>query len=148
MSDRVCLLELRVPGISTPYRWQSSQLADYAYGGNLWQFAPFEIRQQPEQSLELVAENAQIWIRNNSIVQSLIDTYDGLRRSIVMVLVIDPTGEMPSDIMRTQVASSSPIGGYQAFNLSTPTTALAGAAVNRFFNKADFPELPTKRAAL
>lgn len=148
MSERVCLLELRIPGIPTPYRWQSSQIADYAYGGFTWEFAPFEIKQQPEQSLELLAENAQIWVRNNSVVQSLVNDYDGLRRSVVTVLVIDPAGVMPSDILRTQVASSTPIGGYQVFNLSTPTTALAGSAVNRFFNKADFPELPTKRASL
>ncbi len=148
MSSRILLLELRIANTATILRYNASQPEDYAFDGQLWEYAPFEIKTQPEQNLELTAENAQIWIRNNSIVRSLINEHDGLRRSIVIVQWIDPAGVMPTGALRTQVASSAPVGGYYTFNLSTPTNALAGAAINRFYNKRTFPELPTAEAQL
>jgi hypothetical protein len=148
MSDRILLLELRVAGTNTIFRYNASQLQDYAYGGYVWTYAPFEVKTQPEQNLELTAENAQIWIINNPIIRSLINERDGLRRSIVFIQWIDPTGVMPTGAIRAQVASSAPVGGYYTFNLSTPTNALNGAAINHFYNKQTFPELPTVRAQL
>jgi hypothetical protein len=148
VSDRILLLELRIDKTDTILRYNASQTEDYAYDGYLWEYAPFEVKTQPEQNLELTAENAQIWIVNNSIVRSLINDHDGLRRSIVFIQWIDPAGIMPSGAIRSQVASSAPIGGYYTFNLSTPTNALNGAAINRYYSKQIFPELPTTRAQL
>jgi hypothetical protein len=134
--------------VAEPLRYQSYQLADYAWDGFNWAYAPFDVKAQPEQSLELVAENAQIWIRNSTIVRSLIRQYDGLRRSIATIFFVDPAGIIPTTKILAQVASSSPQGGYYLFNLATPTDARSGAAVNRFFNKQVFPEIPAKRATL
>jgi len=147
-STRVILSCLKIPGVVEPLRYQSHQLADYAWDGFTWSYAPLEIKTQPEQSLELVAENAQIWIRNSTIVRSLINQYDGLRRSVASIFFVDPSGEVPTGLLRLQVASSSPIGGYYVFNLATPTDARSGLAVNRFFSKQAFPEIPTRRATL
>jgi hypothetical protein len=144
----VLLLCLKIPGVAEPLRYQSYQLADYAWDGFNWAYAPFDVKAQPEQSLELVAENAQIWIRNSTIVRSLIRQYDGLRRSVASIYFVDPAGIIPTGLLRLQVASSSPIGGYYVFNLATPTDARSGAAVNRFFNKQIFPEIPARPARL
>ena len=147
-STRVILLCLKIPGVVEPLRYQSYQLADYAWDGFTWSYAPFEIKTQPEQSLELVAENAQIWIRNSTIIRSMINQYDGLRRSVASIFFVDPSGEVPTGLLRLQVASSSPVGGYYVFNLATPTDARSGLAVNRFFSKQIFPEVPPTRATL
>jgi hypothetical protein len=148
VSDRICLLELKIPGVATPLRYQSYQLANYAWGGFSWSYAPFEIKSQPEQSLELIAENASISIRNSEVIRSMVRQHDGLRRSIAHIRIIDPVGMAPTLVLLLQVASSSPVGGYYVFNLGTPTNAIAGAAVNRYFGKAVFPEIPYKKAVL
>jgi hypothetical protein len=147
-NERVVLLHLKIPGVVEPLRYQSYQLADYLWDGFTWSYAPFEVKSQPEQSLELVAENAQIWIQNSTVIRSMIKRYDGLRRSAAAVFFVDPTGEVPTRLLRLQVASSSPIGGYYVFNLATPTDARSGLAVNSFFSKQIFPEIPSRRATL
>jgi hypothetical protein len=148
LSDLVVLLQLKIPGVADPLRYQSYQREDYAWDGYAWTYAPFEVKSQPEQSLELIAENAQIWIANSTVVRSMVNQYDGLRRSVASIFFVDPAGLIPTGSLRLQVASSAPVGGYYVFNLGTPTDARSGAAINRYFNKVDFPEIPARRAVL
>lgn len=145
---RVCLLQIEIPGVTDPLRYQSYQLADYAYDGYSWIYAPFEIRSQPQQSLELIPENGQIWIANNNVIRTMVGTYDGLRKSVVKILFLDPAGIAPTGMLLMQVISSSPVGGYFVFNLGTPTDALTGSAITQFFGVPVFPELPVTPARL
>ena len=148
MSDLVVLLQLKIPGVVDLLRYQSYQREDYAWDGYAWTYAPFEVKSQPEQSLELVAENASVRIANSTVIRSMIDQYDGLRRSMALIFFVDPAGLIPTRTLRLQVASSTPDGGHYVFNLGTPTDARSGAAINRYFNKVDFPEIPARRAVL
>lgn len=143
-----CLLEITPHGSASPLRYQNYQIEDLFFDTRAFEYAPFSFDTYPQQTLELSDDSATITIRNNEVVRSLLAQNDGLRRAVVEAWHIEVGTANPPWHWILQVMSSEPRNGTVVFNLRSPTTALTGPLVTRFFSSDEFPELPVYQVQL
>jgi hypothetical protein len=143
-----CLLSVFPYQSAEVLRYQNYQIADLAYGSDSYEYLPFDFRSYPSQQLELADDSAEILIRNNDVVRSALQDYDGLRRAIVQVRQVQISNSLPDWFWQLQVYDTTPEAGFVRFSLRSPTSALTGPLVSRYFNISDFPELPVYKVNL
>lgn len=143
-----CLLQIEPYGTNEVYRYQNYQLEDLFFESQSFEYGNFQFQAYPQQQLELADDSAEIWVRNTELIRTMLRQYDGLRRAHIRAIHIQPDTGLPPWEWNLQVFDTVPERGYVRFNLRSPTSALVGPLVSRYFNSAEFPELPLYRVQL
>ena len=143
-----CFLEILPYDSSEIIRIQNYEASDLVFQGDTYEFAGFEFRSYPEQRLELGNEQAEIFISNNEITAGLLRDFDGFRRATIKAYHYSPDSDLPLLTWILECLYAEPVDAYIKFLLKSPTGALTGPLISRYFNAVDFPALPQYRLQL
>jgi hypothetical protein len=135
------LLKISIPGVPTPLRYQNYQSAQLSFNSELYDWLGFEIQTYPNSDLSLGSGDVQIAMRNTSVLRDLLLQYDDFRRAAVDIYHFRIGTTIPTISYKLIVSHCSRDGGLVLFTLKSPTSALTGPLVSKFFTSNDF-ELP------
>lgn len=136
------LLKISIPGVGTPLRYQNYQSAQLSFNSELYDWLGFEVQAYPNGDLSLGSDETQIAMRNTSALRDLLLQYDDFRRAVVDVFHVRVGTTVPTIAYKLIVSHCARDAGLVLFTLKSPTSALTGALVSKYFTSADFPELP------
>jgi hypothetical protein len=140
------LIQIEIPGSST-LRYQNYQSADYTYNGQPYSWLGFSVQSYSDSDLNLSSTDTTIAIRNTSTIQNLLRQFNGLKRSIVTIFLVDPQS-LVAVAQRLIVSFSTVDQGQVVFTLRSATGALQGDLVTAKLDVATFPEIPYYRPQL
>lgn len=140
------LLEITAPN-GLALRHQNFQTADYSFGSQLFTFLGFGVTSYSTNDLNLSATDTTIAIRNTSTVQNLLRQYNQLKRSTVVIYLLDPATSV-AQAYRLVVSFSTIEQGQVVFTLRSPTAALQGDLVTAKLDAQKFPRIPYYRTVL
>lgn len=143
--DLATFLKLTIPTTSVPeiLRYQNYSPAPMVFQGQTWEPAGFEIRDLPEGDLALATDDVKIAIANTPVARDLIRQYNGLKKTAVDCLFVQPSAaSVPPFSLKSLILNHAVEGAAILFTLKSPTSALAGKVSTKFISSADFPFLP------
>jgi hypothetical protein len=138
------LLKISIPnsgGLQLRYQ-NYNPTAQFSFNSELYDWLGFEIQTYTKSDLSIGSDDTQIAMRNTSALRAQLKLYDDFRRSVVDVHHVRVGATAPTISYKLIVSHCAYDGGLVMFTLRSPTSALVGPLVSRYFSSSDFPELP------
>lgn len=140
------LIKIEIPGGST-LRYQNYQITDFTLQGEVYTWLGFSVQSYSESDLNLSSTDTTIAIRNTSTIQNLLRQFNGLKRSIATLYLVDVATLVT--VAQSLVVSFSTIEqGQVIFTLRSATGALQGDICTAKLDAQIFPEIPYYRPSI
>lgn len=144
------LIELRVPGVKTPFRFQNWCLEDYIFCNNAYSFIDFVGGISTSRQIDFSNSGLQMTIGNRSArvdglrpVRELLKQNNGLAQARMTITELWPDDlTAPPVVERLQVMSSSLLGARADITLKSPAEAVNCVIPSTFLTQRVTPELP------
>jgi hypothetical protein len=122
--------------------------APILFRGDSYDYAGFSVITTPEADLQLTSQDMQIVIRDSSVLRSLMQANNDLKRAEIEAIFIQIGKSVPPEIKTSTISYATREGGNVLFTAKATTNAIQGNNITKHVAVSEFPELPQYQVRL